>query len=60
MLNLSSEIIAYEMGELDALETVVLFQKLVDTGIAWELQGMYGRTARRFIEEGLVKVEQGS
>lgn len=60
MLNLSSEIVAYEMGELDALETVKLFQTLVDTGIAWELQGHYGRTAQRFIEEGLVKVERSS
>jgi hypothetical protein len=60
MLNLSSEIIAYENGELDMTAFVKLFQYLVDTGMAWELQGHYGRTAMKLIEEGLVKVEQGS
>jgi hypothetical protein len=60
MLNLSSEIIAYENGELDMTAFVKLFQYLVDTEMAWELQGHYGRTAMKLIEEGLVKVEQSS
>jgi hypothetical protein len=47
-------IIAYEMGELDDDETIQLFQTLVDTGMAWQLQGSYGRTAARMIEAGLV------
>lgn len=47
-------IIAYEEGALDFDETVVLFQKLVDSGMAWRLQGHYGRTAQALIESGHV------
>lgn len=46
--------IAFEEGELSDEETVELFQGLVDTGLAWTLQGFYGRTAARLIEAGLV------
>lgn len=47
-------IIAYETGELDYDGTIELFQHLVDTGLAWQLQGSYGRTAVALIEAGLV------
>lgn len=47
-------IIAYESGELDEDATVSLFQDLVNTGLAWQLQGHYGRTAAKLIEAGLV------
>lgn len=50
----TSAIIAYETGELDGDKVVELFQHLVDTGLAWQLQGHYGRTAMAFIEQGLV------
>ena len=54
MPDLTAAIIAYEQRELDHEETVALFQKLVDTGLAWSLQGHYGRTAMALIRAGVV------
>lgn len=42
-------IIAYESGELDDEATIELFQHLIDTGLAWSLQGHYDRTATALI-----------
>lgn len=47
-------IMAYEQGELDQDATVELFQQLVDSGLAWKLQGHYGRTAAALIKAGYV------
>lgn len=49
-----SQIIAYENGELDEDSTIELFQSLVNSGLAWQLQGHYGRTAANLIRAGRV------
>lgn len=49
-----ADIIAYESGELEEEEIIALFQRLVDTGLAWSLQGSYGREAVRLIEAGQI------
>jgi len=53
-LDLMSQILDYEMGILEWDETVELFQELVNTGLAWTLQGSYGRMARDLIEQGVI------
>jgi len=50
--DVTGNIIAFESGELDQEATVELFQHLVKTGLAWSLQGSYGRTARALIKAG--------
>jgi len=33
-------------------EYIVAWQQLIDTGLAWSLQGWFGRQASRMIEDG--------
>lgn len=54
MDDLVSTIIRYEEGDLSEEETIELFSYLVSTGMAWSLQGSYGRTAVALIEAGLI------
>lgn len=44
----------WEDNDLSHEETVALFQHLVDSGMAWRLQGMYGRAATALIDAGYV------
>ena len=53
--DVTGNIIAYESGDLDTDETLALFQHLVDTGMAWTLQGHYGRTAHALIQGGHIR-----
>lgn len=51
-------IIAYENGDLSREQTLALFQMLVDTGVAWQLQGSYGREAKALLKAGLIREPQ--
>ena len=42
----------WEQGDLTDDETIQLFQSLIDSGLCWKLQGMYGRQAEALIEAG--------
>lgn len=46
------DIIAYENGEMDDDQKVEFFQGMIDTGVVWQLQGSYGRTAAYLIDTG--------
>lgn len=52
--DVTGAIIEYEQGGMSDEDMVKLFQHLVDTGMAWQLQGHYGRMATRLIQAGLV------
>jgi hypothetical protein len=53
-----SSIIAFENGELEEDDVISLFQRLLDSGLVWSLQGSYGRMATALIEEGLITPSQ--
>lgn len=49
------DIIRYEQGEMTEAEVVKFFQGLIDSGLAWQLQGHYGRTASALFKAGRCK-----
>jgi len=48
-----NKIIKYESGDMDEHELIEFFQGLIDSGMAWQLQGSYGRMAMHLINEGI-------
>jgi len=46
------KIVAYESGKLDNAGILDLFSELIRDGLAWSLQGCYGRMAEYLIEAG--------
>jgi hypothetical protein len=51
-MSILNQVIAYEQGELDEEGIIDLFQELITTGMAWKMQGSYGRTASALIDAG--------
>jgi hypothetical protein len=51
-MEMLDQIIRYENGEMGTEEIVPFFQQLINNGMAWTLQGHYGRTAASLIEMG--------
>ena len=51
---LTSKLMSYESGDLPEDEIYELFQHLINTGMAWQLQGSYGRTAKMLLDMGLI------
>ena len=48
-----NDIVAYESGEMQDEEIIDFFQRLIDSGMAWSLQGSYGRMAMNLVEDGV-------
>ena len=53
-MDLVDKIIAHEQGELDGQQEKELFSKLIKNGMAWTLQGHYGRIATVYIEDEIL------
>lgn len=47
-----SIIIAIEDGSIEQDDRIAEFQKMINSGMAWRLQGSYGREAMGLIESG--------
>lgn len=39
-------------------QVIEAWQHLVDTGLAWQLQGWFGRTAMKLIEQGIIQPKE--
>ena len=53
-MDMIDKLMAYEEGMLDRAGMVYLFSELIKNGMAWSLQGHYGRMASRLIEVGIL------
>ena len=55
MDNFTATGIAEGFIEADSEEQVIeAWQTLVDTGLVWQLQGWFGRTAQQLINQGVI------
>jgi hypothetical protein len=51
---LAADIMSFEEGTLSEEDTIALFQELVNNGMAWTLQGVYGRAAQQLLDAGII------
>ena len=54
MTNFEATMIVEGVDEADEATQIEAWQHLVDTGLAWTLQGCFGRTARALIDQGII------
>lgn len=47
-----------ENGNAEDEQVIEAFQALIDSGIVWQLQGCYGRTATDLLRQGLCRLPQ--
>lgn len=55
MDDFTATMIAEGVEEASKERQLEAWQHLVDTGMAWRLQGWFGRTATRLIEAGMIR-----
>lgn len=55
MSTIGNKLVDFELGLLDEDEELDLLQNLIDTSLAWRLNGYYGRTCARLIQEGILQ-----
>jgi hypothetical protein len=53
--NYNAVMIAEGVIEVDEDKQIEAWQHLVDTGLAWSLQGWFGRTAMDLIKQGVIE-----
>ena len=51
--DLVGKMMDYENGMLPKAQAIELFQHLINSGMAFQLQGRYGRTAAMLLDKGL-------
>jgi hypothetical protein len=53
-MDMVGDIVTYEAGDMTEEETINFFQRLLDTGMVYNLQGQYQRTASALLEAGVI------
>ena len=57
MMDLYQRVVEYETEDHSLEWIVQLFADLIATGLAWHLQGRFGREAKRYIKNGIITVQ---
>jgi hypothetical protein len=57
MKDLAIDIMSFEADELEIDDILDLFATLIRSGMAWTLQGSYGRTAQALIDQEIISPE---
>jgi len=57
MKDLAIDIMSFEADELEIDDILDLFATLIRSGMAWTLQGSYGRAAQALIDQEIISPE---